>query len=172
MIKPAAPYNGSQLVKIKSTTTSDWCWFNLREDYVDTLGINSVRFSISSNQRSQTTLGLQPPSATSTTSSTAMLPTQQTTSSTSASSLPSPSNANTSDGGLGTGSKVGIGVGVGVGVVALVGCNVLAWVVYRRRHGEKGKADQRTPNMSHYYPKADVVGLHEMGSQRPPQELP
>lgn len=144
-IDEAAPMNGSQEVRINFNTNSDNCWFNLRNNDEDGTGFNSPRFSLSSDERSQTTLGLEqetaqttsaPPSTSETTTSTSISTSSGETSEPTrdGDSGPEATNSDSAgDSGLSTGAKAGIGVGVALGVLGIAAFIGVFFMLRRRR---------------------------------------
>lgn len=109
--------SATELVLIDFHTTSDYCWFNIRDNEKQDDGANSVRFSISEDQRSKTTLGVSSAAPTSTQSSTSSAAPNSNTTTTPA--VSSSSAAGSLSGGLSTGAKAGLGVGIALGVLGI-----------------------------------------------------
>ncbi|KAL2207776.1 hypothetical protein CC79DRAFT_1397249 [Sarocladium strictum] len=179
-IEEAAPMNGSQEVRINFNTNADQCWFNLRDNDDDGLGFNSPQFSLSSDERSQTTLGLGESEA-STTALPATFETTSVVSSTAASETTSEGNSqdnqdenndSSSSDGLSTGAKAGIGVGVALGVIGIVAF-VAVFIMLRKR---KANNDAGTEHERQELQSNPVVeNKHHWGGapveQGPPQEM-
>lgn len=144
IIQQAKGMSATELVLIDFHTTSDYCWFNIRDD-----GANSVRFSISEDQRSKTILGVSSAAPTSTQSSTSSVATNGGTTTTPA--VSSSSAAASSPGGLSTGAKAGLGFGISLGVLGLA---ALVGVFYLPKK-RKGQTHQTPPAE-----KAPLLGLH------------
>ena len=190
------PRDGWVLFEISFDVDAGNCWLNLRNEGDDPMReINSVPFSISSNERSETTLGLD--AATS-----AVTQTQATVAETSAttseirrestmeteqsstvterreqstgggdSGSEDQSDGNAENGELGTGAKAGIGVGVSIGVLGIAAF-IGAYLIMRRR-----KRQQRPPDLGLTGSTAVQASDKQMHQYHhhyatPPHELP
>ena len=146
-IDDAAPKNGSQEVKINFNLDADDCWFNLRDnDDEENLGANSPHFAVSSDERSQTTLGLGEETTTAPTSSSTSSEEpsstaskeETTTSSAGGNESEDPSASSSGSDGLSTGAKAGIGVGVALGVIGIIALAGAFFMMRRKKRNESG----------------------------------
>lgn len=167
---------------------NDNCWLNLRAVGQDEKlnNINSPPFSISSDEQSQTTLGLEETTSTTTddpeesttspatasttsgasTTTGASTSTTETTGQASATDSPNDSQGEqeegSADAGLSTGAKAGIGVGVSLGVLGLAAL-VGAFLIVRRRNEKRTAQELEGTSAVEHKPVQPYV---------PPQELP
>ncbi|TPX10355.1 uncharacterized protein E0L32_008760 [Thyridium curvatum] len=122
---PVPQYNATYPVLLNFTSDTV-CWFDLRPGQEPGHGANSPSFTLLSNQRVQTTLGLSISTSTSSTISSSA-PIQAT------SAVETATNPPTVHHGLSAGASAGIGVGVALGVIA-IGGGILAILWRRRKH--------------------------------------
>ncbi|KAH8177173.1 hypothetical protein LIA77_02255 [Sarocladium implicatum] len=181
-IDDAAPKNGSQEVKINFNTDADECWFNIRDnDDEGNLGANSPHFSVSSDERSQTTLGLgaetttAPPSSSTSSDEPSSTGTQEQTTTSGAAggdtdgASDGDSGSSSGGGGLSTGAKAGIGVGVALGIIGIIALAGTFFLMRRKKRSESG-----TPHETQELHATSVVEnkAHWGGGSYQPHEQP
>ncbi|KAK5993699.1 hypothetical protein PT974_07135 [Cladobotryum mycophilum] len=172
MIQKAQPFNGSELIQVNFNINSDECWFNLRDNNTQgSEGVNNVPFSLTSNQRSQTTIRLTGPATTSAASTLGHSPTASATTTTGKNSLKT-SHSGDGDGagagGLSAGAKAGIGVGVSLGAIGAAAALAGAVLLARRRW--RGKQDDAVASHDEKGHEAYDNGVSKHGGLQLPVE--
>lgn len=178
-------YNNTFTLKLDWSGSDTPCWFDLKPNSTapPSTGANSDGWSFDVSQRAETTVGLNSPSSTSGSASTATAGTTASSTTPTASPTSSASSSASSSTGLSTGAQAGIGVGVAVVGIAL-GAVAAVFFMRRRkaaRRRETGAAIEGGrpgegyvgggAETKHYAPGQRPVS-EVPGSHYVPQELP
>ncbi|KAH7318311.1 hypothetical protein B0I35DRAFT_409218 [Stachybotrys elegans] len=156
VIRPASSPGGWERILIDFETTSDRCWFNLRdadnEDGPD--GINSVPWAMLSTRGSEQRLWQLEDTTTTLTTSAPTTTSESSTSATSATragttSGPATTGTDADDGekGLAPGAIAGIAVGV---VALVIGSAVAVFYLFKKRGKQQGEGETSLMNASSY----------------------
>lgn len=148
-MQEATPYDGSTLVSM-NFTSNYVCWFDLKPATSGGGGANSQGWTLSSNQREQTTWGLPQATATSTSPS-------ETATSTAETSIPE-ERIDKKSKGLSAGAKAGIGISVTVVILGVASFFASVWWRRRKRQQQAQQQIINLANAGHFEKRPSSYG--------------